>query len=376
MRECYKPHDEVSNAFLVLIVFACLAAPVACRAPEASSLDTAATAYVRLAGGSERHDEEYRQGLASLHADVAALEERDGRRAFLLAQLAALARRARFANGERVSIRAEAAALGLDVPTFDASRAADLRARLDEALPGSKPLAERLAAYHRAHVVPRAQLDATARRLVADCRARTEMPADLRDGGVELRYVLEQPWPAFTRYRGKGSSVVDVRRDVAWAEEDLQQVLCHETYPGHHVQHLVWAGLHETRGWPELTVMPMHTPHALMAERAAVTATALLWPQEEQPAVQAVLTAFAPLAASVAVDVVDGAVERVTGLGRLREELLMPNAEEFVAFVERYRSMSLAYVTPAPDIHDWQSYLALLRSPARLVAGADEDSGR
>ena len=359
-----------------LFVFGCLAVLTGCRAQEPASLDTAAEAYVRLARDGDRSDHDYQRALASLHAEVVGLAERDGRRAFLLAQLAALRRRARFTGGERTSIRTEAAALGLDVPAFDASRAAELRARLDAVLPGPGSLAERLAAHHRAGVVPRAELDSTATRLVADCRARTPMPGDIRDGGVELRYVLEQPWPAFTRYRGDGRSVVDVRRDVAWAQDDLRQVLCHETYPGHHVQHLVWADLDRTRGWVELSVMPLHTPHALMAERAAVTATALLWPAGEQPSVQTVLAALAPLAASVAVDIVDGTQERAAGLALLSDDLLMPNAKEFVAFVERYRSMSLAYVTPAPGIQDWQSYLTLLRSPAQLVAGADQEGGR
>jgi hypothetical protein len=91
--------------------------------------------------------------------------------------------------------------------------------------------------------------------------------------------------------------------------------------------------------------------------------------------VQQVLADFAPLATATAVDIVDGAVEREPGLARLRDDLVMPNAEAFVAFVEEYRSMTLAYVTPAAEITDWQSYLELLRSPARLVAGERRHGG-
>jgi hypothetical protein len=70
------------------------------------------------------------------------------------------------------------------------------------------------------------------------------------------------------------------------------------------------------------------------------------------------------------VNVVDGTTDRTSALASLRDELLMGNADEFVRFVEQYRSMSLAYITPAPGVNDWQSYLELLRSPERLVAGA------
>lgn len=371
VRECYKPHHEVSNALRFLIVFACLAVAAGCRGSTVATLDAAAAEYVRLAREDTRSDMEYRSALADLHRRVATVEEQHGRRAFLLAQLAALQRRARFAGGERVTIRAEAASLGMPIPRFDASRAAHLRAELDSGLPGSGTLSGRLAAYHQAHGIPRVQLDSTAKRLVADCRARTPPMPDLRDGGVELRYVVDQAWPAFAQYRGGGSSQVDVRRDLTWIEENLRMVLCHETYPGHHVQHLVWADLGAARGWVELTVIPRFTPHALMAERSAVTATRLFWPDQDRSRVERVLLDLAPLAAAVAVDVVDGTTDRTSGLASLRDELLMPNADEFLRFVEQYRSMSLAYITPAPEVNDWQSYLELLRSPERLVAGAE-----
>jgi hypothetical protein len=348
----------------------CLAVLGGCRIPPTPSFDTAAAEYVRLARAGARPDAEYLQALASARADVSNLEERDGRRAFLLAQLAALERRARFLAGESATVREEAARSGMPAPVYDAARAIELREQLEAALPGAGSLQARLEAYRRSRGVGRAQLDATAKRLVDDCRAQTPSPGDMRDGRVELRYVLGQPWPAFTTYRGAGVSLVEIRRDVAWNEDDLRAVLCHETYPGHHVQHLVWDELRQGRGWVEFAVMPSFTPHALMAERAAVAATNLLWPPADRPPVERILSGLAPLAAAVAVDVVDGRLERAAGLARLQNELLMPNAHEFVAFVEQYRSMTLAYVTPVPDVRDWQGYLELLRSPERLVAGA------
>lgn len=370
MRECYKPRDEVSNTIRAVIVFGCLAAWLSCGGVPRISIETAAAEYVGLAREAGRSDQAFVQALASLNARVQRLEEQDGRRAFLLAQLAALERRARFLAGERVRIRAEAAAVGLHVPMFDAARAAQLRAQLDTALPGSGPVAGRLVSYHREHRIPRASLDSKANQLVADCRGRTPPIGEVRDAGVELRYVLDQPWPAFATYKGDRRTLVEVRRDVAWNTDDLRAVLCHETYPGHHVQHLTWAELHDTRGWAEFTVIPPFTPHAVIAERSAVTATDLLWPRGDRSLVQRALSDLAPLAAATAVDIVDRTLDRAKGIARLRDELLMPNAEEFIAFVEQHRSMSLAYVTPSPEIRDWQSYMELLRSPSRLVAGA------
>jgi hypothetical protein len=355
---------------LRLIVFGCLAGLVSCGGLPRISIETAAEEYVRLGREASRSDHTVVQALGSLNARVQSLDEHEGRRAFLLAQLAAMERRARFLAGQRVTIRAEAAALGLEVPVFDARRAAQLRAELDTALPGSTPLAGRLAAYHQQHAIPRATLDSTASRLVAECRARMTMFPETHDAGIELRYVLDRAWPAFATFKPDGQTLVELRRDVAWNTDNLRAVLCHETYPGHHVQHLIWAELRDTRGWVEFAVNPPFTPHAILAERAAVSATELLWPRADRPAVQRALSDLGPLAAATAVDIVDGRLERPAGLSRLRDELLMPNADEFIAFVEQQRSMSLAYVTPAPGIRDWQSYVDLLRSPGRLAAGA------
>ena len=360
----------MSNTIRRLIVSGCLAALVACAGSPQISIETAAEEYVRLAREATRSDDEFVQALGALGARVQRLDDEDGRRAFLLAQLAALERRARFVAGSRTTIRAEAAALGLQVPVFDAARAAQLRGDLDTALPGAGPLAGRLAAHHRQHTITRASLDSTATRLIGECRARMPPMPDVHDTGVNLRYVVDQTWPAFATYKGNRRTLVHVRRDVAWNMDDLRVVLCHETYPGHHVQHLVWAELHDTRGWVEFTVTPPFTPLAVMAERSAVAVTDLLWPRGDRPAVQRALSDLGPLAAATAVDIVDGQLDRAAGLARLRDELLMPNADEFIEFVEQQRSMSLAYVTPAPEIRDWQSYMDLLRSPARLVEGA------
>jgi hypothetical protein len=359
---------------LRLIVSGCLAALAACAGSPHLSIAEVAAEYVRLARETSRSDEGYVRALRDLSARVQGLEEDRGRRAFLLAQLAALERRARVIAGHRVTIRAEAAALGLQAPVFDADRAAQLRAELGAALPGAGPVAGRLASYHRQHSIPRANLDSTATRLVSECRARMPSSGEDDGGSIELRYVADRAWPAFATYKGHRRTEVEIRRDVAWTMDDLRVVLCHETYPGHHLQHLVWAELHDRHGWVEFAVTPPFTPLAIMAERSAVTATDLLWPAADRPAIQRVLSDLAPLAAATAVDIVDGQLDRPAGLARLRDELLMPNASEFITFVEQQRSMSLAYVMPAPGIRDWQSYMNLLRSPDRLVEGASTAS--
>jgi hypothetical protein len=347
------------------IVIACLAG--ACARGE---IDRIAEEYVALARAVERTETSLVERIAALHTRAVAVEERDDRRAFLLAQLAALERRARFRAGERTSIRDEAAALGIPVPAFNADGAARLRLALDRALGGTGPLAERLAQHQRGAALARAQLGEAVSRFVDECRSRTLIPRDVPDRGVEIRYAIDKRWPAFTTWAGDGRSLVEIRRDVAWPASALHVVVCHETYPGHHLQNLVWDDMRARRGWVEFSVVPPFTPHGAMAERLAIAGTTLALPRNRRDEVGRVLEDLAPLGLAIAVAIADGEVPRDEGLARLREEAVMPDASAFAAFVERERSMAVAYVVPVVGLRDWEHYLEILRSPA-LLAGAD-----
>ena len=356
------------------IVFGCLAiAAAACgRGP---SLDGLAADYVRLARMDGMHDARYIEALERTRAQLASSDERDGRRAFLLAQVSALARRARYLAGERASIEDEAAALGMRLPSYDEGRAAALRGELDAALPGRGGLNDRLSAHRRANAVPRSGLDQAARVAVEQCRSRTPLPAGIHDEGLELRYVIDRPWPAFTTRKTNAASVVEVRRDVAWLADDLLMVVCHETYPGHHLQNLVWEERRVKQGWVEFSVTPMFTPLAVMAERAANAATALVVPREQRSAVSRALEDLAPLALATAVEIADGRLDRAAGLRRLRDDLVMPDPESFLRFVEEYRAMAVAYVAPLSEVGEWRDYFELLRSPERLAGSSGDAVG-
>jgi hypothetical protein len=353
----------------VRLVTSCLAViaviAIACQSRTGSSLDSIAAEYVELARASDRADSGLLERIGAARRGLVSRAGEDARRTFLDAQLEALEHRARFVAGERISIREESRRLDLFVPSYDGARAAALRSELDAALPGTGSLSERLARHKRETAIPRSRLDAEVQEAVASCRTRTPVPRDVPDRGVDVRYVIERPWPAFTTYSGDQKSLVELRRDSLWTRDDLEALVCHETYPGHHVQNLVWASLRDRL---ELTVQPMFTPHGVMAERSAVAATALSVPRDSRPAVARILDDFAPLALATAIATLDGEMPRDDAMARLRGDLLMPDAESFLEFVERYRSMAAAYVTPLPGVRDWPSYFALLRSPDTWAA--------
>jgi hypothetical protein len=324
--------------------------------------------------GSERPSlERVRENARALRAELSRFdldEIEEPRRAFIDAQLAAMERRMRLLRGEHTSIHEEAAAFGLPVPIYDKERVDDLRKQLDAALPGDSPLAERLARDRASHAIGRAHLQAAAERAAGQCRARTEKLGHTPRGRIDFRFVIDRPWAAVSLYDGDEASTVEIRRDAMFSEAQLLALVCHESWPGHHVQHLVWSDLARRRGWIELEVTPAFSPHGILAERAAVSATALAVPRAERPTIDRILDDLAYAALAVAIAHADGELSKTDAVERLRTTLLMPDPEAFLAFVARYRALAIAYVTPVPGVTDWQSYERLLTSPEAIVAGA------
>jgi hypothetical protein len=300
--------------------------------------------------------------------DIDEIEE--PRRTFIDAQLAAVDRRVRLLRGQHTSIHEEAADFGLPIPMYDKARVDDVRRQLDAALPGDGPLVERLARDRTARAIGRARLQAAAEHAAAQCRARTERLGHPARGRIDFRFVIDRPWAGVSLYQGDESSIVEIRRDAMFSEPQLLALVCHESWPGHHVQHLIWNDLARRRGWIELEVIPAFSPHGIMAERAAVSAAALVVPRAEAPAVDRILDELAYSALAVAIAHSDGELNKTDAVERLRTALLMPDPESFLTFVARYRALAIAYVTPAPAIRDLQSYHELLVSPEAIVAGA------
>jgi hypothetical protein len=254
---------------------------------------------------------------------------------------------------------------------FNAELVAGIRSQLDRIIEGMEPLARRVARARQRAAVPRARLDAALRRAIDECRTRTKRHLDVPEGILDLRYVVDRPWLAYAMYEGGGRGTIEVRRDASLSEEDLWELACHETYPGHHFQNLVWdKELVQKRNWVEFSVTPLFTPHGVMAERAASAAAALAMPEAMRDPVRQLLDALGPQALAVAVGHLDGEIDRETAVHRLSDDLVMPQPEQFLDFVARYRAYAAAYVASDQPVGSWTEYYDLLVSPDKLVRGA------
>jgi hypothetical protein len=194
------------------------------------------------------------------------------RRRWLRAQVLGLRTTARRLAGEDISYADEVeSCYGVRPHPFPEEEFAAAQARLDEALPGSGPLAERFVTWRESHAVQPDRLTAAIESLADDFRARTVTLFGLPDGEhVDFETVTDKPWSGFNTYLGNLRSLVSINTDLPVLSTSLAHLVAHEAYPGHHTEHArKEVGLVRRRRWAEETIFLVGTPQCLMAEGLA-----------------------------------------------------------------------------------------------------------
>jgi len=294
--------------------------------------------------------------------------DEEARRDFLERQLRALVARIDVLTGVRRPFAGESRLLfDVDPPAPDRSRIDTARAALDRRVPGRGDLTRRVAEFQRRFVVPPGRLGAAFTRALAECRAVTlrhiALPADER---VEVAYVADSPWTAFTRYLGDHRSRITINSAIAFTVDEVLDLACHEGYPGHHVIGiLVDDALVRREGREELSVQPLFSPQALLAEGTASVAPRLAFSDADRLRferstlaetagveardldvaieVERLLDAFSSLRADIAGRYADGMLEFARAAAALEQEALMPFPDPLLKFVNEFRSYAVAY---------------------------------
>ncbi|MCE3554823.1 DUF885 domain-containing protein [Pseudonocardia sp. RS11V-5] len=191
------------------------------------------------------------------------------REAFLDGELRALERTARTLAGERVSLRTEIReTYGVDVAPGDPDRYRAAQRAVDSLLPGRGPLADRLAAHRVRDELPGERRGPAIHALTEALRERTAAVLDLPAGEeVEIELVEGRPWSGFTRHLGGRRSLARFSTDAPQRAGQLARLVAHETYPGHHVEHLRRAAA--ARSEPERALSLTRSPRALVVEGVA-----------------------------------------------------------------------------------------------------------
>jgi hypothetical protein len=314
-----------------------------------------------------------RQGIVEAHAAIGELRAVDGpdgdRLRYLQGQFAALSIAARRLAGEVMGFFAEAsAALGLEpaelVPHEPAMTAA--RQRLEQLLPGTGPLHERYARFRAANAVAPSRLRSTFRAAIVECRQRVVRQIALPDAeAVELEGADDSGVEARASYDGSFRTRVALNAAGPVDLAHLVWLAAHETYPGHHVQHvLADRDCIRERGWRERELVPNFGRDYFHAEGAAEAGASLLLEGEafadicrslaakagvgaesasDLVAAHGALTALVAAIPAVAQQYLDGEIGGETAVERLSSDALVPDARELLSVIERQRTRILAY---------------------------------
>ncbi len=267
-------------------------------------MNALAERYVRLILGIGLHDPDYvdayygpeslkpvlsdRDGACSLGAlcceadtlsdalarlDAAGIDDLEQLRLqYLRKQVSAARARLEMLSGRRLSFDEESSALYDAVaPSFSSDHFERLLADLDERLPGSGPVSDRLDMFRQAFIIPKPRLDDVFQAAVRECRRRTQEHVQLPKGeDFKVEYVNDKPWSGYNWYKGGFYSLIQVNTDLPIFIDRAIDLACHEGYPGHHVYNaLLEAGLVRQRGWIEFTVYALFSPQSLIAEGTA-----------------------------------------------------------------------------------------------------------
>jgi len=307
------------------------------------------------------------------------------RRRWLRAQVVGILTTARRLAGEPIGYAQEVeSCYGVRPQLVPEEEFAAAHRRLEEALPGSGPLGQRLIAWRESHAVATDLLPGAIGSLADDLRERTQRLFGLPQGEqVEFELVTDKPWSGFNTYLGGLRSRVSVNTDLPVLSTSLAHLVAHEAYPGHHTEHCrKEVGLVRRRHWLEETIFLVGTPQCLVAEGLADLGLEVLLGARPEPIVAEHLR---PLGIRYDTEVIAAMSEASEALGAVRANAAWrlhaegADPETVVDEVARWGLLPRARAAKAVEflLHPtWRAYVTCyvdgLRLCRQFVAGDPE----
>lgn len=165
----------------------------------------------------------------------------------------------------------------------DAAATDEALAAIEAALPGRGSARARIAGLRRRLLIPAERRRAVFEAALAECRRRTLARWNLPDGeGIDLEWTREVQ-AAWHRYEGNGRSTLRVNPLAIATVDQAIDVACHEAYPGHHAQFVLFEAAAGDAGLPvEERIVLLRTPASALREAAAMVAPRLVFPDQER----------------------------------------------------------------------------------------------
>jgi len=204
---------------------------------------------------------------------------------WISAQLLAYSRRIKIFSGEYSSFDVESQELfGITAPVYSEAYFKNVVAHLDSVLPGKGDFGKRFQTLMKKFTIPKSKLDVVFKAAISEARKRTlahyQLPAT---ENFTLRYVTNKSWASYCFYQGNYQSVLEVNTDLPIPIDQAIVEGCHESYPGHHVYNIfLEKNLYHDKGWVELSIYPLFSPLAIIAEGSANYGDELVFPADEK----------------------------------------------------------------------------------------------
>jgi hypothetical protein len=212
--------------------------------------------------------------------------------------------RRRFLEGELGAMRTTIRILMGDGPTFidevtllfgvtpawvDEDVFEEAHRALDDLLPGTEPLPERVQAFRERSRVPVDLALSIIRQLIEEFRTRTLDLFGLPfQESCEVSLAIDKPWMAYHRYLGNGRSRIEFNQDFPMEMWDIPTAVAHETYPGHHAELAIKENrLYLREGRLEHSIALSNNPSSLISEGIAASALAAV---ASEPEIATILT--------------------------------------------------------------------------------------
>lgn len=194
------------------------------------------------------------------------------RREYLKGEVGAMQTTLRILQGEAPGIVAEVQSLYGITPSWINERLFEEAHRaLDELLPGSDPLADRVQTFKEQFQVSTETAMPIINRLAGNLRTRTRQRFNLpADESCEYEFVNDKPWGAYNWYLGNYRSRIDFNQDYPIRVYSLPYFISHEAYPGHHTEHSLKEHRHyHEYGLLEHSILLSNAPSAVISEGIA-----------------------------------------------------------------------------------------------------------
>ncbi|MGH4011271.1 MAG: DUF885 domain-containing protein [Pseudonocardiaceae bacterium] len=207
-----------------------------------------------------------------LRAELPAAGLFEPRARFLDVHLAALECSGRVLDGQQVGFVAEVQAyFDVCIEPGDSDVYRQAHVEIDGLLPGTDPLAQRLAAHRERDEIPPERLETAVHAFSSALRDQVRGSIGLpHEETVQYEVVTDKPWSGFNYYLGGFRSRVAINADLGHRMANLPHLVAHESYPGHHTEHCrKEAGLVRAQRQDEQTIFLVNTPQCLMAEGMA-----------------------------------------------------------------------------------------------------------